>query len=64
MFPHWFPQAIILAYAGVVILLAVTGVYAYTEERRDAACKVLRLLLPWGVLEIIVTRNTPPTAAP
>jgi uncharacterized membrane protein SpoIIM required for sporulation len=60
VFPHWLPPSIILAYAGIVILLAATGAFAYTAERREAACKVLRLLLPWGVIEIILTRNSAP----
>lgn len=64
MFPAWLPPTLILAYAGIVILLAGTGAFAYTHERREAACKVLRLLLPWGVLEVIVMRNTAPPSTP
>jgi hypothetical protein len=52
MVPHWVPPTIILAYAGIVILFSFTGVFGETAERRQAACTVLRLLLPWGVIGV------------
>jgi hypothetical protein len=51
--PDWVPPTIIVAYAAIVILLALTGVFGETAERRDAAYKVLRAVLPWGLVTIV-----------
>jgi hypothetical protein len=52
--PEWIPSAIILAYAGIVILLTLAAVFSETTDRRDAAYKVLILLLPWGLLAAVL----------
>lgn len=50
--PDWVPTTIILAYTGIVILLALAGAFSETAMRRDAAYKVLRVMLPWGLLTV------------
>lgn len=50
--PDWVPTTIILAYTAVVILLALCGVFSETEPRREAAYKVLRVMLPWGLATV------------
>ena len=48
----WVPTTIILAYTAMVILLALCGVFSETEQRREAAYKVLRVMLPWGLVTV------------
>ena len=48
--PYWVPTTIILAYTGIVLLLALAGAFSETVARRDAAYKVLRVMLPWGLV--------------
>lgn len=50
--PVGVPNTIILAYTGIVILLALAGAFSETAMRRDAAYKVLRVMLPWGLLTV------------
>ena len=50
--PGWVPTTILLAYTGVVMLLALAGVFSETSSRRDAAHQVLRVMLPWGLLTV------------
>lgn len=49
----WVPPTIILAYTAIVILLALAGVFSETLARREAAYKVLRAVLPWGLVAIV-----------
>jgi hypothetical protein len=51
---NWLPATIIPAYAGLVILMALAAVFSETPERREAAYKVLRAVLPWGVDAILI----------
>lgn len=48
--PSWVPITMILAYVGVIILLALTAVFSETATRRDAAYRMVRSLLPWGIV--------------
>jgi hypothetical protein len=47
--PTWVPPTLTLAYAGIVILMTLTAVFSETEDRRNAAYRVLLVLLPTGV---------------
>lgn len=51
--PTWVPPTIVLGYFGLVTLMALVGVFAETDTRREAGYKVLRVLLPLGVLAIV-----------
>ncbi|MGY0236971.1 hypothetical protein [Longispora urticae] len=51
---HWVPTTIILGYTALVTLLALAGAFSHTAGRRDAAYRILRVLLPWSVLATIV----------
>jgi hypothetical protein len=48
--PEWVPTTIVLAHAGIVILLALAAVFSETGTRRTAAYKVLRVMLPWCLI--------------
>ncbi|MEU5549031.1 hypothetical protein ABZ738_04610 [Micromonospora sp. NPDC047793] len=50
--PDWVFPTILLSYTGLVVLLALAGVFSETEARRTAAFQVLRVMLPWGVLTV------------
>ncbi|SCF15113.1 hypothetical protein GA0070558_13433 [Micromonospora haikouensis] len=50
--PEWVPVTLVLVYAGMVVLMALASVFSETEPRRDAAYKVLRVMLPWGAVSV------------
>ena len=50
--PSWVLTTVLLSYTGVVILLALAGVFSETESRRSAAYQVLRVMLPWGLVTV------------
>jgi hypothetical protein len=52
--PTWVPTTILIGYFVLVTLISLAGVFSETGERREAAQKVLRVLLPLGVLAIVV----------
>ena len=52
--PDWVLTTIVLAYAGIVILLALAAVFSETTDRRTAAYKVLLVMLPSGVFVLAV----------
>lgn len=50
--PDWVPTTLVLVYAGTVFLMVLASVFSETELRRDAAYRVLRVLLPWGAVSV------------
>ncbi|MFJ8691074.1 hypothetical protein [Micromonospora wenchangensis] len=50
--PEWVPVTLVLTYVGMVVLMALSSVFSETAPRRDAAYKVLRVLLPWGAVSV------------
>jgi len=48
--PSWVLPAIILGYAGAVVLLALAAAFSHDIDRRESAYNVLRILLPWGII--------------
>ncbi|WP_033346765.1 hypothetical protein [Catenuloplanes japonicus] len=50
--PSWVPTTVVLAYAATVMLLAHAAAFSHGEERRESAFKVLRVMLPWGLVTI------------
>jgi hypothetical protein len=44
----------------LLLALALTATFAYTVERRAAACDVLRVLRPWRFLEAVASRRIRP----
>jgi hypothetical protein len=51
--PPWVPPTILVGYFGLVTLISLAGVFSETENRREAAQKVLRVLLPLALLTAV-----------
>lgn len=52
--PSWILPSLIVAYGAILTLLILASAFSYEEERRDAAFRVLRIMLPWGIVALLI----------
>ncbi|MET3426921.1 hypothetical protein BJ973_006133 [Actinoplanes tereljensis] len=52
--PSWVLPAVVLGYTSILLLLVLASAFSYAASRRDAAYRVLRVLLPWGIVAMLV----------